>query len=345
MTRRFESIAWREGISLFWALSIGITISLISQTYNISGDLPRFLLVWALLILPIGYLLDAVSSFAVYSALILFWAGFSMSVHNHAVLFWILFFAIVPYFVRMFFHHIETIRFAVLSWIFAVTFCFALGIALTNNDSALWLALYGSLFSLFYLFGKSNVYSGRTLAYNPFIAIPAAAIPLLSLVLTNHFVWDNILPYKNVSFPGSASPHWAVIIDYSAAIILFLSALILFYHAIHRKKVDYLSNIFFLLMGACYGLIRFEIASSEVFMTIFNIYVFLYALVEITKGVFRNKLSQMNYGMIILFILVLLRFFDSDIPFIVRGIIFIILGSCFLGANLFMIRRSAHEKK
>ena len=53
------SRAWREGAGLFTALAIGAAIALVAQTYQFGGDLPRFLLTWTLLALPLVYVLDA----------------------------------------------------------------------------------------------------------------------------------------------------------------------------------------------------------------------------------------------------------------------------------------------
>ncbi|MCX6996227.1 MAG: DUF2157 domain-containing protein [Kiritimatiellaeota bacterium] len=60
MCNRPQSLAWREGAGALLFLMIGASISLVAQTYNISGDRPRFLLTWALLGLPVVYLLNAV---------------------------------------------------------------------------------------------------------------------------------------------------------------------------------------------------------------------------------------------------------------------------------------------
>jgi len=43
--------------------------------------------------------------------------------------------------------------------------------------------------------------------------------------------------------------------------------------------------------------------------------------------------------MLVLMALILTRFFDSDYSFIAKGVVFIILGALFLGANLLLARR------
>lgn len=56
---RNGSRLWSEGAGLFTALAIGASIALIAQTYQFGGDLPRFILTWTLLALPLVYLLDS----------------------------------------------------------------------------------------------------------------------------------------------------------------------------------------------------------------------------------------------------------------------------------------------
>ena len=55
--KRKESTAWRESSSVFLFFAVGASISLISQIYNIPGNVSSFVLTWMLLILPLVYLL------------------------------------------------------------------------------------------------------------------------------------------------------------------------------------------------------------------------------------------------------------------------------------------------
>ena len=52
-----ESLGWREGIGSLIFICIGLSISLVGQIYNISGDMPAFLRTWMLLALPLLFLL------------------------------------------------------------------------------------------------------------------------------------------------------------------------------------------------------------------------------------------------------------------------------------------------
>jgi len=76
----------------------------------------------------------------------------------------------------------------------------------------------------------------------------------------------------------------------------------------------------------------------------FNLYLFVLGVYTISSGVRRGELGMTNGGMGILALLFIVRFFDSDLGFVVRGIAFILIGSGFLFANLVMARRFRNRK-
>ena len=61
-------------------------------------------------------------------------------------------------------------------------------------------------------------------------------------------------------------------------------------------------------------------------------------------GARNNKLDLLNTGMLMLAVLILARFFDSDIGFIAKGLAFILIGLGFLLTNIKMISRSRGQK-
>ena len=72
---------------------------------------------------------------------------------------------------------------------------------------------------------------------------------------------------------------------------------------------------------------------------LFNFYVFATGVALLVMGVRRHQLGTVNGGMLILSALVLCRFFDSDLGFVLRGVVFIALGAGFLIANFLLLRR------
>jgi len=58
---------------------------------------------------------------------------------------------------------------------------------------------------------------------------------------------------------------------------------------------------------------------------------------------YRNT-QVVNAGMLMLAILIIARFFDSDIDFIMKGLVFIAIGIGFLVTNILLARRMGGAK-
>ena len=56
-------------------------------------------------------------------------------------------------------------------------------------------------------------------------------------------------------------------------------------------------------------------------------------VVKIKEGADNDHLGTLNYGLLILTILVLCRFFDTELSFVLRGLMFLIVGVGFFAAN------------
>jgi hypothetical protein len=64
-----------------------------------------------------------------------------------------------------------------------------------------------------------------------------------------------------------------------------------------------------------------------------NLLIFLVGLGYVLKGHREERVGIMNYGLIILTALIICRYFDTEISFIVKGLLFIGVGAGFFFAN------------
>jgi uncharacterized membrane protein len=71
--KKKESKTWREASACFLIFAIGACISLVSQIYNIEGNLGSFLLTWSLLVLPIVYIARSSMASLLYIILITYY--------------------------------------------------------------------------------------------------------------------------------------------------------------------------------------------------------------------------------------------------------------------------------
>ena len=57
--RKPEKIAWRESASVFLVLSVGACMAMVSQIFNLGGELSDFLLVWIAVCIPVVYVMNS----------------------------------------------------------------------------------------------------------------------------------------------------------------------------------------------------------------------------------------------------------------------------------------------
>ena len=55
--KKSDSLAWREGSATFLFFAVGGCIAMVSQIYNLEGELYSFLLTWLILTLPLIYVM------------------------------------------------------------------------------------------------------------------------------------------------------------------------------------------------------------------------------------------------------------------------------------------------
>jgi hypothetical protein len=81
--------------------------------------------------------------------------------------------------------------------------------------------------------------------------------------------------------------------------------------------------------------------TAEIGTILFNLYLFVLGLGTLAVGLRDRQMGIINAGMVILAVLIVVRFFDSEISEIVKGLAFIAVGVGFLTANLILARKMA----
>ena len=70
-----------------------------------------------------------------------------------------------------------------------------------------------------------------------------------------------------------------------------------------------------------------------------NVILLAISILVIRKGVKTDRLEILNYGLLILSAQIICRFFDTEMTFLLRGLLFIIVGAGFFFANYKMLNR------
>jgi hypothetical protein len=70
-----------------------------------------------------------------------------------------------------------------------------------------------------------------------------------------------------------------------------------------------------------------------------NVILFLLGLAAIKIGVNSFRFSILNYGLLIIKALIVCRFFDTNMSFVLRGLLFLSIGLGFFLTNFFMFKK------
>lgn len=335
LLKRPDSSALKEGSAIFLSLMIGASIALISQTYNIPSDTGLFVITWMLLILPIVYLMQASIPAAIYVVGVTSWAGSYWNDPTKSLLFWVLAALIIPHFIWVMHKKTYTLRATILSFVLALCVLSGASFSLGKTWPDSWIIILSSVYSVLFSLGSVEFKGITSNWQRPMRFIGAIAIIILAFMFTFKYLWTDVYSSYHVLkrdfYSMSALPDHII----SFSIVSFA---ILLWHDFAKRK-DLINALYAVL--PIFAIIGYFLRNQSLFLLlfIFNLYLFVLSISHIIIGVRSNRLGSLNIGMLILAALIISRFFDSDIDFIVKGFVFIVVGIGFLVSNIMLIRR------
>jgi hypothetical protein len=224
-------------------------------------------------------------------------------------------------------------------WITALACTAALGITLEKAMPGLWMLTYAGAFAVFYLFETRANEEAPSLWQRPFHTLGVCGIAVLAYLLTFEWPWREIGwgYYRH----DPAFDSLAAYFDYAlAAGLPLLAGLMLAMTARRGMKTRAVYGALPLVVAAGYAVGGYDLdASGFIQIMLFNGYLFLLGIWTLIQGVTARRLRTINGGMVILIVLILTRFFDSDLSLVAKGVVFILLGAAFMIVNLAHLRR------
>lgn len=340
--RRPDSVAWREGSTVFLMAAVGACIALVSQTYHIMSDMAGFLLVWMALTGPLAYLAKGNLVAVFYWAGLLFYAGYSHSRYTaDALWYWPLAAAMLP---RLWMVHKKAPGNAwelLMSWVLAVSLCIAPALLLSGTWGEEWRLVYPGIFAVMYVASRwQNRESGFW--SEPFRVVSTAGISITALIFTMRHSWDN----SSWRFNAYSDAHWLLAVqDNVLAFGLLGLALALVALNVVKRRFDLIPfGILPLLALIGFALSANRGVPGQAIGVAFNFYLLALALWVMIYGIRKQRLSRLNGGLALLSLLIFVRFVDSDLPIVARAVAFILLGAGFLTANAVMLYRKGVKK-
>jgi len=334
LLKRPNSSAYKEGAAIFLSLMVGASISLISQTYHIQGEMSDFILTWMLLIVPLVYLMQATMPAAIYLAGIASWAGSFWHDPLQAVLYWPLAAVVLPHFIWSLRRKEYAVRATVLAFVMAVSVCFAASFSLGKTWPGSWIIIYSCIFAIIYFAGYWVFNNISVNWQRPLRLIGTIGCIVFAFTLTYESAWESI-KWRGIGIESKLL-NLQTLPDHLINIIIVSVALVLFYD--YAKRRQYMRLLFGglpLLAVAGYAMSGISVLFP---LALMNLYLLGLSIYLIMLGIRTNKLGEVNSGMLLLGALILARFFDSDMDFLVKGLVFIALGAGFLMTNVRLMR-------
>lgn len=334
---RSESSAWREGGAVFLFFAVAISIAVVSQVYHRGGSLSEFLVVWMWLSLPICYLMRSSTVSLLFIAVITWYGsdkGYFRYSADHAFQYWILLALIVPFYYFEFLRKkIKNNFFYFHSWAIVISLTICLGVLSDHAEELMFIA-YMCMFSTFIVISQLSFIETNRVLTNAYLVVGSLGVIGLLLAASFDFYWEELWTLQGSELYRTPELLLCVIFTISASLLLIVVIREKGIHQVNPKGAAYILFIILVLTG---------VYAPGIAQLLTNIVILLFAVFTIRSGAVQNHLGILNYGLMILTALIMCRFFDTDLSFVVRGVLFICVGAGFFLANYYTIKKRRHQ--
>jgi len=350
LRKGWASQGFLEPLGIFWGLSIGAGLSIITQTYHISGDVEMFALMWTLLLLPTLYATRSVSVGVGYFVGLLVWVSIGYDYSSNRMVYWPLACLAVPFIVSLRKEFPGSLRAGIVTWGAALCLTAALGLTLEKTIPGLWTIIYSGVFASLLLGGILCEPRNVSIWQTPMRTLGGCGLAVLLYLLTFAWPWEEIGWYHR---RYHESTHlWATLFDSALALLAPVLSVFLLVIA-HRRKSDLyggqgtrhipfhtLWGVAPLFVAAAYCIFSSVGESNELFPAyLTTLYLGALGLATIGNGLVNRQVIFVNGGVLIVLGVVLGKFFTSDLSFTAKGIAFILCGCLFFVINMLAARQ------
>jgi len=327
-----KSNAWKETAAVFLFFAIGASIALVSQIYNIPGEMSSFILTWILLAAPLVYLLKSHAAALLHILYVTIYAcnvGYFNS--DSPYLYILLLLWLAPYYYSQIKNRPKDNLTGIFNWLLPLSLLISLGAFMRGSDEIGFLT-YICLFGLFYNIGKLPFFTSQKLRKNGYLIFGSLGTVITLLIASFGFVWEHY------------DYHIRSTNDLVITIVLGVAALLVLGYLANNKRLKPF-NLFqyaFIAFGLFY-ISSGVIGEAAAILT--NLLILALGIFATEMGARKNLFSILNYGLLIITALIACRFFDTDISFVIRGLLFVAIGAGFFVANYFMYKKQQKSLK
>lgn len=328
-----KSVAWKEASGVFLFFAVGASISLVSQIYNISGDLASFLLTWIVLCVPLIYIMRSHAVTILHLVFCTWYACLSGYFTKEFEAFWYfpLLALAIPFYWKQLKEKPRGNLTSIYNWLFPLSLLISLPI-LIYSDVQISIALYILLFGCYYNIGKLSFFEHKKLRQNGYLILGSLGTVFILMITSFRWFWEE-------TFTGFLIPKEVV----GLISFLLVTLFVLWYN--YSKSRLAANNIFQYLFIIYLCIWALSSASPSFATLLLNILVFGLGITAIQLGVKRMHFGILNYGLLIIAILIICRFFDTNLGFAIRGLLFVLVGAGFFAANYIMLKKQKESQQ
>jgi uncharacterized membrane protein len=336
-----RNTAWRESSAVILFFAVASCMALVSQIYHIPGALDGFLFTWLLLTAPLIYIMRSsvvsllvISVVTWYAALVGYQNMFGGRYSGIPYLYPAILMFILPHYYQYLKVNRTSNFFHLHNWFIVISSTIVLGAFGGKSDDLFhWIFIgYFSLFSIYYLVGRSVHFRDNRLFANPFLISGVLGSLLILLFWSYEALWKEL---------GESPPLQDK--DIFRSLFFYLSVALVLLHAYlmirwKRSENELFDPMHFSLYVFTLSVLLLS-RLPEAGLIIMNAWILWVAIFFIRKGASKDHLGILNSGLLIIASLALLRFFDDGISFVWRGLFFLATGIGFFLANYLLLRK------
>lgn len=337
LVKRKGDITWRESSAVILFFATASCMALVSQIYHITGTIEGFIMRWLLMTAPLIYIMRSSMVSLLVIACATWYAmlkGYSHASYSDLPYFYpgcMLF--ILPHYWRYLKSSRGSNFFHLHNWffVFSTLLCLATFVIDPGNRYEFIFIGYCFLLGIYYLLGTSHFFNGRKLFANPFLLAGVVGLIIILLIWSYDQLWND--PYDNRPGPSGLMETSFV---YISVVLLIIHAWLL--TALDKSR-NALTDPLRLTPYVFTALVLFFSQMPIIGLFVINGWILLLGLFYIRKGTKSDHLGILNFGLLIIASLALLRFFDNSIGFVWRGLFFVATGVGFFLANYLLLKK------
>lgn len=329
LVRQKTSLAWREGLSLFYTLAVVGTLKLVEISFNVPTDYARFILLCGVMITPIFLIFRSVTACASFLFAVINWGAIYADTERYgtlnAYLCFSLMLALTVFGVVAMQRSVKIsgglIR-KVADWLTAVVL-FASAVVFMQMTDAYVPPVLLLMFNVLLVSGKTN---------------DDWASPIVSAGTAGTFTMMFLLSIGAFNF--DAEDRNAVTFILCALLIAALIVLTVLNARKDLRRIvvtasDVLISVFFLIGLAAVG----EEEMPDIFFLPMVCVVFVCGVIYLADGIREEKLSDINIGFLTICAVLGSWLAQSEIDTFIKGIFFFLIGCAFLALNLLLQKK------